>query len=168
MMVLVALVLLALFLLVLWLNRRTAPRFPTLDLQAPSAEQLRSRLTRKLEGGELQLAAGGQDGCRREGNLLAVPEGITCVFSIPANPDRTRQARLALSGAGQSVGVELGQENALTVEETLERGQDPLELDVFRNADDQPAVLTFQDCAVVRPTDTPEDEELYCEVNLLR
>lgn len=126
-----------------------------LNLQAPSVAWLRSRMTEKLHGKDLQLRAGAEASCAIQGERLLIPIGTSCEFAITASANRTRQLALALpadGSGGDAVAIRLDQEldeqNPMSVEETLHRDGDPLTLDVYRSRAQGEARLILQDCAL--------------------
>ena len=121
-----------------------------IDLDAPSFEQLRRRFTARLPASQMRLVSGGQTGCALTTARLTVPEDKTCIYTIQPDSGVTRQLSLVLGGEGQSVRLVLTQPNTLSVDQTLEVGQS-IDLDIYKNDQDQGAELAIQGCLVVKP-----------------
>jgi hypothetical protein len=143
-----------------------------LDMQAPSADWLRSRLNEKIHGSQLSLRTGAEAGCAIQGELILVPVETSCEFTIPSAANRTRQLTLVVPGdgsGGDSVTYQLSQvldnNNPWSVEETLKRGDDPLALDVFRSQERAIALLILQECTLGKDFKSPEEGHvLVCKV----
>jgi hypothetical protein len=137
------------------------PRFAgRLDLRAPSAEQLRRRFTARLAASSMRLVSGGEAGCSLTAARLTAPEEVTCIYAIQPDASRTRQLSLALGGDGQSIRLALTQPNAISVDQTLQAGQ-AIDLDVYRNDQNQGAELAIKDCIVVKPEKEEDRNRAY-------
>lgn len=120
----------------------------SLDLQAPSAGEIRNRLTVKFKSEEITVSSGADDGCRVLPDRIIVPVDTDCELTMKASPMWTKQLLLVLAGGGRSVDLELEQDNALTVDKTLEAGQAPVPFDVYRHEDEAEATLTIDNCDI--------------------
>lgn len=138
-------------------SQRDEQRRFQLDLEVPTARQLRSRFTRKYQPEEIRVSRGGDEGCAKNGRQLVIPQEVTCEFTMAADADDTKQLALTLQPGAASIFVELAQEDALTVEETLQPGEMSDNLDVYRRPDEREATLTLSLCVVPPPEE--EDEE---------
>ncbi len=123
---------------------RRLPTFRQIDLQAPSLQQLRQRLTIRLKGSDLTLMSG--TGCTAQDENLSVPQGTTCVFAIRTSDRFTRQLVLALQSPAISVDVQLTQPKAISVDSTPAPGNAPFSLDIYANSDRPFADVTLQNC----------------------
>lgn len=129
-----------------------------LNLQAPSAEALRNRLTEKLRGKDVQLSGGAEEGCAVRSDSLVVPVGAVCRFSLPTSTTLNRQLVLSLNrsgSGGNAVAAQLAQQvqtKEVTSGETVRKGANPAALDVYRQqgggAGRKTATLTLRDCTV--------------------
>lgn len=137
---------------------RSADRQVSVSLDAPWVQNLRRRMTARLQPADLRLA-GGAAGCRLDGAQLTVPVDGECTFEIaPAN--RTRALRLKLE-QGASARFALEQEGALDVEGTLQgAGAVSDAYDVYRG--EGPAALTVGAC----PVDPDAQTAVPCRVSL--
>lgn len=128
---------------------RRPPAFRHVDLQAPSLDQLRRRLTIKLKGADLVLKSG--QGCAVQGETLLVPPEAVCIFAIPASDRFTRQLVLVLDAPASSAALTMVQPKAVSVDKTLAPGEEPYALDIYRNPDKVEALLTIRDCRLPQP-----------------
>ncbi|MCB0109565.1 MAG: hypothetical protein KDE53_26765 [Caldilineaceae bacterium] len=94
--------------------------------------------------------------CRQSETRFVLTPTDRCQATITATDDSTRQLQLALI-QGDAVTVILEQENALTVELTLERtsaeGTPTASLDIYKDEELRNATLRFTDCRI------PQEEE---------
>ena len=147
-----------------WGNRNDSTRSFQLDLSVPTAQQLRSFFTVKYRPQEIRVAQGSEDGCQIQGRQIVVPDEVTCRFFLPASASRTKQVVLQLEEEGESVELILVQENALTIEQTLETDEVSENLDVYRNEMEQNAQLTVLNCQASAPERNEEGEEESAEL----
>lgn len=136
---------------------RRPPARGQVNLQAPSLEGLRSRLTVKIKGSDLALRSG--EGCAVQGERLLAPQGAACVFVIPASERSTRQLVLALRSPATSAALNLVQPKALSVDKTLAAGEGPYALDIYGNPDRPDARLTITGCQVPPPENEEEEQD---------
>lgn len=133
------------------LSLRPPAIFSGASLSAPTLQDVRNRLTTQVGAREIELAAGANQDCRIANGRLQVPEGVECRFSIPASDRQTRQLSLTLEASGASTFLLLEQEQAISVDHTLQRGEQPYALDIYRNANQAAARLTISDCVTEKP-----------------
>ncbi|HEX7974333.1 MAG TPA: hypothetical protein VF498_07985 [Anaerolineales bacterium] len=127
------------------LNRLAAPPLRLrLDLQAPSLDQIRNRLTVKIKGSELRLRQG--DGCSASGSQVVVPIHTTCEFGIPISASSTRQLVLLAGASGGKVSLHLAQPKYLSLDQSLAGGDAPARLDIYRNPNRGEATFILTDC----------------------
>jgi hypothetical protein len=120
-----------------------------LDLKAPSLDQIRQRFTARLPASQMRLASGGEAGCKLSSTALTVPEFVPCVYAIQPEAGKTRRLSLSLGGDGQSVRLVLVQPETLSVDQILKAG-DSIDLDFFKNDQNQGSELTIKECVVAR------------------
>lgn len=137
------------------------PRFAgRLDLTAPSFDRIRRLFTARLPASQMRLVSGGEAGCGINPSRLIVPEDETCRYAIQPDAGKTRQLTLVLGGDGLSVDISLSQPNVLSVEQSLDSGQ-TIDLDVYKNDQNQGAELTFEDCVVTKPEKEEDRNRTY-------
>lgn len=113
-----------------WGSRSDKDRAFQLDLEVPTARQLRNRFTTKYTADEIRLARGGESGCAISGQRLVIPPDVTCEFQLRAAANQTKQLILTLDSVSKSIDITLSQENALTITQMLTSGQTSESLDV--------------------------------------
>ena len=140
------------------------------NLQGVTAERVRKWLTSELKSDDMRVTQGAAQGCALQPNRLLVPPDARCVFSIAANQNQTRRLEVALAGVSEAAEFVLNQENAVSVEETLQPAGTPMPMDIYRNADGQDAILTFAGCKITSAEteegEGEEEETPVCTVQL--
>ena len=155
------------FALLLILSGRDDGNRAQIDLDVPTARQVRNWLTVKVKPEEIRVAGDNRD-CRFEGRLFIISEGVQCLFTIRASTEQTKQIKLLLADPTQSIHLELKQDRALTVEEDLSPESEPLPLDIYRHQESADAKLTFSDCVAPEPEENSDQEIPTCRVEMQR
>lgn len=155
------------FALLLMLSGRDDGNRSQIDLDIPTARQVRNWLTIKVRPEEIRVADDNQE-CRFEGRQFIVPEGIECLFTIRASAEQTKQIQLLLASPAQFIHLDLEQDRALTVEEDLSPESESLSLDIYRHEENADAKLSFSDCVVPEPEEDSEEPKLPCRVEIQR
>lgn len=155
------------FALLLMMSGRDDGNRAQIDLDIPTAKQVRNWLTVKVKPEEIRVGDDNPD-CRFEDQLFIVPEGDQCLFTVQASTEQTKQIKLLISDPTQSIFLELEQDRALTVEETLRPESEPLSLDIYRQKESADAKLFFSDCVVPEPEEDSGEGKPPCRVELQR
>lgn len=146
--ILVGLALVIAFLLIMAVGRKEQNSLVSLPLTIPTGQSFRSRsfFTRRFTVEQVALRAGNSRDCLLENGRFTIAEKTSCTFSLQPSQRWTRELPLILEGNQGSINITLSQPNQLTVEETLNANQPPVDFAVFRRTDDQTATLTIFNC----------------------
>ena len=155
------------FVLLLMLNGRDDERRTQIDLDIPTARQVRNWLTVSVKPEEIRMADENQ-GCRFEGRTFIIPEDVRCLYTIRASTEQTKQIKLRLLEPTLSIRLELEQDRALTVEEELLPDSGLLSLDIYRHEENADAKLVFFDCVVPEPEEDSDKEKPSCRIETQR
>ncbi|MCB9423111.1 MAG: hypothetical protein H6667_25145 [Ardenticatenaceae bacterium] len=143
------------------LNGRDDGNRARIDLDIPTARQVRDWLTVKVKSEEIRAV---DEECRLDGRVFIIPERIQCSFAIRASAEQTKQIKLLAASPTQSIHLDLEQDRALTVEEDISPESEPLSLDIYRHKENADARLIFSNCIVPEPEEDREEEKPPCRV----